>query len=81
MKVELFPKKVDIRQKLIESKSIYMPKYCDFIELYHQTLFQIAQTTGFDLIRIKFIEFTFILHKPTANTWILDFKPNTISQT
>lgn len=80
MKSEIFPKKVDIRQRLIESKSIHMPKYCDFIEIYHQTLFQTSQYMAFDLIRLKFTEFTFIMHRPNVNTWIFDFQPNTISR-
>lgn len=76
MKGEYFPNKTEIRQRIIESKSKWLCKYCDFIELYHTYLFQIASTMGFDLIRLRFQEFTIIVHRPNTSTWIFDFKPN-----
>lgn len=73
LKNEYFPSKTEIRQKIIESKSKFIVRYCQFIDLYYNYIFTTANTIGFDLIRMKFYEIQVIIHRPNKDTWIFDF--------
>lgn len=74
IKNDYFPSKLEIRQRIIESKSKYIARYCQFIDLYYNYIFTTANTIGFDLIRMSFYEIKVIIHRPNKNTWIFDFK-------
>lgn len=74
IKNDYFPSKTEIKQRIIESKSKYIARYCQFIELYYNYIFTTANTIGFDLLRMNFYEIKVIIHKPNKDTWIFDFK-------
>lgn len=76
MKNDYFPSKTEIRQKVIDSKSKYIARYCQFIELYYNYIYTTANAIGFDLLRMSFYEIKVIVHRPNKDTWIFDFKNN-----
>lgn len=73
IKNDYFPSKTEITQRIIESKSKYIARYCQFIDLYYNYLFTTANTIGFDLLRMSFYECKVIIHRPNKDTWIFDF--------
>lgn len=76
IKGEYFPPKCDIVARIVESKSLHIKRYIEFIELYYNYIFSIANMLGFDLIRLRFYEMTAIIHRPNSTTWIFDFSSN-----